>query len=61
MQGEQPPDNTLQVGYVFGQRSPPRSYPLNPTAASLIHLITSIAEDGWKLAGRRGLSPAHRR
>jgi ankyrin repeat protein len=48
MQGEQPPDNTLQVGYALTALAA-QSYPLDPTTASLIHLVTSLqrADGSW--------------
>ena len=48
MQGEQPPDNTLQVGYALTALAA-QGYPLDPTTASLIHLVTSLqrADGSW--------------
>jgi len=41
MQGEQPADNTLQLGYALTALAA-QSYPFDQTTASLTHLITSL-------------------
>ena len=60
MQGEQPSDNTLHVGYVMTALAA-QGYRADDMTASLAHLVVSLPKGKWKLADGGRLTASNRR